>query len=290
MNFSRPVTDVIRERTSRRTFLKQKFEEETRDWILNLLKNHDFESPFSKFVGKIRFELIAVPEFDPRERKNLGTYGFIKGAQNFIVGAVEKSKYNREHFGYILETIILMATEKGLGTCWLGGFFNRSLFSAKINCTSEEIVPAITPIGYWDKKNSRDVAIRSYIKANKRFPWSHLFFEGNFTNPLIQEKTGEFSTLLQMVRLGPSASNQQPWRIIKEVDKNIFHFYIVYSRSGNSQGYNIFRRLDIGIAVSHFNLSAQELGIQGSWFIDEPDILGSENLLYIISWKAENNV
>lgn len=290
MNFSRPVTDVIRERTSRRTFLKQKFEEETRDWILNLLKNHDFESPFSKFVGKIRFELIAVPEFDPRERKNLGTYGFIKGAQNFIVGAVEKSKYNREHFGYILETIILMATEKGLGTCWLGGFFNRSLFSAKINCTSEEIVPAITPIGYWDKKNSRDVAIRSYIKANKRFPWSHLFFEGNFTNPLIQEKTGEFSTLLQMVRLGPSASNQQPWRIIKEVDKNIFHFYIVYSRSGNSQGYHMFRRLDIGIAVSHFNLSAQELGIQGSWFIDEPDILGSENLLYIISWKAENNV
>ena len=288
MNFTKPITDLIKERTSVRSYTGKPLENDVKEELKHLLENNSFNNPFSKFASNVRFELISMPEFDPQEKKRLGTYGIIEGAQDFIVGAVKKSKYDREQYGYILETIILVATDMGLGTCWLGGTFNRSLFSKKINKKSDEHVPAITPVGYWDKKNSRDVAIRSYIKANKRFPWSHLFFEGNFTNPLIQEKTGEFSTLLQMVRLGPSASNQQPWRIIKEVDKNIFHFYIVYSRSGNSQGYNIFRRLDIGIAVSHFNLSAQELGIQGNWFIDEPDILGSEDFLYIISWKGDN--
>ncbi len=287
MNFSRPVTDVIRERTSRRTFLKQKFEEETRDWILNLLKNHDFESPFSKFVGKIRFELIAVPEFDPRERKNLGTYGFIKGAQNFIVGAVEKSKYNREHFGYILETIILMATEKGLGTCWLGGFFNRSLFSAKINCTSEEIVPAITPIGYSVKRKVREKITRAVIKANKRFAWEKLFFKSDFNTPVSHENLGEYKLLLESVRLAPSASNQQPWRVVKELNKNIFHFYIVKSKTGMGLRYMKFRRLDIGIAVSHFDLTSKELGVEGSWVFEEPLIPESDDYLYIISWKGK---
>ncbi|KKM60831.1 hypothetical protein LCGC14_1537810, partial [marine sediment metagenome] len=207
MDFSRSVTDIIRERTSRRTYVKKKFEEKTREWILHLLKNHDFESPFSKFVGKIRFELIAVPEFDPRERKNLGTYGFIKGAQYFIVGAVEKSKYNREHFGYILETIILAATDIGLGTCWLGGFFNKSLFSAKINCKSEEIVPAITPIGYSVKRKLREKITRTVIRANKRFAWEKLFFESNFNSPVSHENLGEYTILLESVRLAPSASN-----------------------------------------------------------------------------------
>ncbi|KKK85994.1 hypothetical protein LCGC14_2767690, partial [marine sediment metagenome] len=171
MNFTRSVVDIIRERTSRRTYIKQEFEERIREWIINLLKNHDFESPFSKFVGKIRFELISVPEFDPRERKNLGTYGFIKGAQYFIVGAVKKSNYNREHFGYILESIILAATDIGLGTCWLGGFFNKSLFSAKINCEPDEIVPAITPIGYSVKRKVREKITRTVIRANKRLAW-----------------------------------------------------------------------------------------------------------------------
>ena len=288
MNFSRPVINIIRERTSRRTYVKQKFEEETRERVLNLLKNQDFESPFSKFVGKIRFELIAVPEFDPRERKNLGTYGFIKGAQYFIVGAVEKSKYNREHFGYILETIILAVTDIGLGTCWLGGFFNKSLFSAKINCRSEEIVPAITPIGYSVKRKIREKITRTVIRANKRFAWEKLFFESNFNSPVSRENLGEYTTLLESVRLAPSASNQQPWRVVKEFNKKIFHFFIVKSKSGMGLRYMKFRRLDIGIAVSHFDLTAKELGVEGTWVFEEPFISESDDYLYIISWKGKS--
>ena len=287
MNFTKPISDLIKERTSVRTYTGQPLENNVKEKVQHLLENNHFESPFSKFAEKVRFQLISMPEFDPQEKRKLGTYGVIKGAQDFIVGAAKKSKYGKEQYGYVLEAIILVATDLGLGTVWLGGTFNRSVFSKKINKESDEIVPAITPIGYYEKKNSRDVLFRSRIKANTRLPWNKLFFEGDFTTPLNQEKIGGFSTLLEMVRIGPSAGNRQPCRIIKEVDKNIFHFYVEYAKPPYNPGYNIFMEIDVGIAVSHFNLSAQELGIQGDWFIDKPDIVGSESLLYTISWKGD---
>ncbi len=282
MNFSKPVTDIIRERTSRRTYSGQPLEDTMREKIIKLLKNHNLKSPFSEYAGKARFELISVPEFDPNERKKIGTYGLIKGAQDFMVGAVENSKCDREHFGYLMETIILAATDMGLGTCWLGGFFNKSLFSAKINSSSNEIVPAITPIGNYIKRTIKEKAIRKFVKANKRFSWDHLFFNGIMNIPLTPEDCGKYSELLEMVRLGPSASNKQPWRIIKDSKKNMFHFYTVKTNSV----YSKFPPLDIGIAVCHFNLTAQELGFNGIWIFDNPQILGTEDLIYKITWNT----
>ena len=146
MNFTKPITDIIQERISHRTYSGYPLDKDLKEKIINLLENHDLKSPFSEFAGKVRFELLSIPEFNSKEKKKLGTYGFIKGAQDFIVGAVEKSQFSREHYGYLMETVILTATDMGLGTCWLGGFFNRSLFASKINCTTDEIIPAITPI------------------------------------------------------------------------------------------------------------------------------------------------
>ena len=48
--------------------------------------------------------------------------------------------------------------------------------------------------------------------------------------------------------------------------------------------YNVFKRLDIGIAVSHFDLVAKELGIQGEWTFEQPNISKDEGLEYVISW------
>jgi len=287
MNFSKPIIEIIRERTSRRTYSGQPFEEDVREKVVKLLKNLDLKTPFSKYAGKARFELVSVPEFDLNERKKLGTYGFIKGAQDFIVGAVEKSQYSREHYGYLMENIILAATDIGLGTCWLGGFFNRSLFASKIKASSDEIVPAITPIGYPVKRTLKEKMIRSFAKADKRNPWDQLYFEGNPTNPITKNNAGEYSKLLEMVRISPSAGNKQPWRIIKIPNKNIFHFYTINPKDGRFLRYSKFRPLDIGIAVSHFDLTAKELGIKGNWIFENPQIPGAEDLLYKITWNGD---
>jgi nitroreductase len=288
MKFSRPVSDIIKERSSWRTYSGETLNNDDQETMIKIMRDNDFGSPFRAFAGKIRFGLLSLPEFDPSEKQKLGTYGTIEGAQDFIVGAVESSKYDREHFGYILESIILAATDLGLGTCWLGGTFNKSLFSAKIKKKENEIVPAITPIGYPVARTSREKMIRSYAKADKRFPWNKLFFEGDFSTPLSQEKVKKYSPLIENVRLGPSAGNFQPWRIVKESNENVFHFYIVHTQDKIGLVYNAFRRLDIGIAVSHFNHSAKELGITGNWNFKQPDISTSEDFLYTISWHGEN--
>lgn len=288
MNFSKPIVDIIQERTSRRTYSEQPLKRDCRAKIIKLLDIHDLKSPFSNYAGKARFELVSVPKFNPREKKKLGTYGFIKGAQDFIVGAVEKSQYSREHYGYLMETIILGATDLGLGTCWLGGFFNRSLFASKINCTSDEIIPAITPIGYSAQRTVREKVIRSFAKADKRLPWDQLFFEGNPNVSLSKEKAGKYSKLLEMVRLGPSAGNKQPWRIFKESNREFFHFYTINPKDGRFLQYSKFRPIDIGIAVSHFDLTAKELGINGNWIMETPQIPGADDLIYKITWNGDD--
>jgi nitroreductase len=281
MIFSKPITEVIEERTSWRTYLPKPIGKELKTSLKKLLELKNLKNPFEKNGGKCRFKLIGIPEFDPHEKKKLGTYGIIKGAQEFIVGAVEKSEHDRKSYGYMMEYIILGATDLGLGTCWLGGFFNRSVFSAKINATADEIVPAITPIGYCaEKRRITERVIRRTIKADNRFPWEQLFFERDFSNPLRKENAGKYDTLLEMVHLGPSAGNKQPWRIAKDVDSNVFHFYIVKPKGR----YEPFPPLDIGIAVCHWDLTAKELEFEGEWDFTQPNIRGSEKFEYVISW------
>lgn len=272
---------MIKERTSRRTYDPLVLNPEDIKLMKKAMLLEDIKTPFSKYTGNCRFSLVSVPEFDPNEQKRIGTYGLIKGARQFIVGAVEKSNYDREHFGYLMEVILLYATDLGLGTCWLGGFFNRSLFSEKINATPNEIVPAISPIGYFPKKRrTKEKIIRAAIKADNRKPWEQIFFKDKFNNPLSELDSKDYSTLFEMVRIAPSASNRQPWRILKEHKNNIYHFYTVKAKGFYEQ----MVALDIGIAISHWDLSAKEMGITGEWDIKQLDLDRSENLKYVISW------
>ena len=288
MTFSKPIIDIIKQRSSWRTYADLLLEDDMKKKVTQILTFQDFESPFSNLAGKTRFELIGVPEFAPNERKKLGTYGLIKGAQEFIVGAIEKSDYYKENYGYLLEAIILAVTDLNLGTCWLGGTFNKSLFSSKINCQNSEIVPAITPIGHTtETRRKKEKVIRAFVKADSRFPWSKIFFENTFSTALPREATGRYETLMEMVRLAPSAGNKQPWRVLKEKGSDIFHFYVKSSKEPRRKVYNTFINIDIGIAICHFDLTAKEVGIEGKWEFLRPDINSPEELKYIISWIGQ---
>ncbi|GAG20046.1 unnamed protein product, partial [marine sediment metagenome] len=77
---------------------------------------------------------------------------------------------------------------------------------------------------------------------------------------LPRETTGRYETLLEMVRLAPSAGNKQPWRVLKEKETEKFHFYV---KSSQQKVYNTFITVDVGIAICHFDLTAKEVGIEG---------------------------
>jgi hypothetical protein len=266
--FPQPVDEIIRRRTSWRTYNGEKLSEVDRQSLLSILSE---VKPL--FGSDLRFSLV---DYDSGAQK-LGTYGFIKDARHFIAGGVKPGNLNIEDYGYALETIILHATSMRLGTCWLGGFFNRQEFRNAFKPAEGETIPAVTPIGYTKKIRGTIGKVVRYAAGSKnRKPWSDLFFKPDFTS-IQTEDTGIFAESLEMVRLGPSASNGQPWRIV--IDGDSAHFY-VKSRSG----YESMVRLDMGIAFCHFDLSMKDKGVDGAWVVQDPG-LSSNGLRYVATWR-----
>ncbi len=286
--FSKPVEEIIRQRFSCRNYIQSPIREDLRQQLLDYLP----AVGTGPFGTRARFELAAASEQDRRALKGLGTYGFIRGATGFIIGAIQKDENNLEDFGFLLEQIILMATDIGLGTCWLGGSFTKSSFARKISVGENELVPAVVSVGYIAKKPRRiESLFRSGAGTDRRLPWEQLFFEGRFGAPLAKESAGEYAKALEMVRLAPSASNRQPWRILKE--GNRWHFYL--QRTPGYQERRLVKlftvadlqRIDMGIALSHFELMARDLNLDGYWEMSRPDIeIPNEDTEYTISWVS----
>jgi nitroreductase len=279
---------AINKRVSVRSYTDQSIEREEKQKIMDLLRSAN-EGPFGH---KVRFALIDFSEMDKNEVRSLGTYGFISGAQLFIVSAIKDGLGEigvaraMVDLGYCFEKVILGATNMGLGTCWLGGTFKRANFAKRMNASEDELVPAVSPIGYArDKRTIREIAIRRFANSDHRKPWDELFFDGNLNTPLSKESAGAYAVPLECVRLGPSASNNQPWRVVYQKSQRALHFYLK-----RTLGYNKFngridlQLVDMGISLCHFELSAREKGLVGGWEVAKPDLL-SGDAEYIATWK-----
>jgi hypothetical protein len=285
--FKGSVQELIRERYSCRVYQEIPVEQ----GLVTQVEEFAGSLVTGPLGSSLRFMLTVAAGNESNELKGLGTYGFIKKPAGFILGASGEDKYNLEDFGYGMEAIILFATSLGLGTCWLGGTFTRSSFSGKIGLTNGETLPAVTSIGY-PAEQSRGHRIRRMARGDWRLPWNSLFFDTTFGNPLEKENAGLYATPLEMVRLAPSASNHQPWRIVKE--NSGFHFFIQRKSSlkpGNLLsvllGLADLQRVDLGIAMCHFELTARELGLQGRWEEQKPNAVKNDpSLEYIISWNG----
>jgi hypothetical protein len=175
-----------------------------------------------------------------------------------------------------------------LGTCWIGYFSPAFFFEVQLSV--DEVFPAIIILGYpAERKALIDIFNRKlYLIGDNRRKWDRLFFIKNFNNPLTGDVADKFSEPLEMLRLAPSSGNTQPWRIVKEVNLNIFHFYkqIVSFHYELKKLHNI----DIGIAMCHFDLMAKNLGLHGTWEDLNPDIKMPGNTEYIISWVGDSTL
>ncbi len=278
--FSQPVIDLIQRRSSWRSYESRPLETQTRELIRNYL-GAQTGGPFS---CKMRFHLVEKNDPAVFDNVRLGTYGFIKNAQNFIVGAVIPGEKHWEDYGYVLEKIILKMTDLELGTCWMGGTFKRSEFGRAINISDDEVVPAITPVGYPTLKRSlRDGIIRRGAKSHSRKNWERLFFVDNFETPFIQNELDVYGVVLEMVRLAPSASNKQPWQIVKQ--GHSYHFFLKRTAKYSNGNIGDLQRIDMGIAMSHFELTARQLGLSGGWEDIHSDLECPKDLEYCITWR-----
>lgn len=227
------------------------------------------------FGMKARIDLIGMgADYEPLK---LGTYGWIRGACDYLVLMYEDAPFADTAAAYMFEELILFCTNLGLGTCWLGGTFSRSDVKKEVTLESNEKLRIVSPVGYAsDKKRFlENYIVRADKNHASRKAFGELFFEKTFDNPLTEVSAGSLFTPLEMVRLAPSANNKQEWRVLCEDE--VLHFY--------KKPYPMFDSIDMGIALCHFELTCKELGIEGH-FEKMENYPANDKLKYVISWQA----
>ena len=278
-SFDMPVAELIRRRCSWRTYDGRPLEDAQKGLLQSFINT--LEPP--PISNRIRMAVLDEPAGKAGVK---GTYGIVRGASTFLVGVAPQGSQSLEDFGYVFEAALLRATDLGLGTCWMGGTFSRTVFSERVGLEPGEVVPAISPVGYHaDRRGAVDAFFRFSAGSAKRKPWQELFFERDCTTPLTGAAAGAFSQALEMVRLAPSAANKQPWRLI--VDGDAVHFLLERTAGFAGLWAVDLQRIDMGIAMCHFELSAREAGLAGRWESRVPGLTLPRRGEYIISWVRE---
>lgn len=272
------VKEVIKRRISNRTYEERSLTEEDKKKLLEF--NSTLTNPFGVEV-KVQY----ISKEKGADDVQLGTYGTIKGAKDFLAITVKDQPYAMEAIGYQFENLVLYATDIGIGTVWLAGTFKRKDFINAIEIGEDDLFPCICPLGYPAQKQSfLEKITKASLGSKKRKDWDKLFFLDDFTKALTKADAGIYEDALEMLRLAPSATNSQPWAVVKEGNK--FHFFCNYKNTLNDDVKKI-KHIDIGIALSHFHQTAMSKGLNGNLQVEDIGFSIPDNMHYVLSYIAD---
>ncbi len=261
------VRNAIKERRSVRTYDKRPLANEDLDALKAALSAA--ENPFGLAIDFRFLEEMKSP--------------VIVGSHLFVAGKMKIDPHHNEAYGYSFEKFILEAQALGVGTVWIGGTMDRGEFESKMEVGEGEIMPCVSPIGYPAKDMSiREKMMRAGVKAESRLDFEKIVFSGDFQHPMMPDDAKELSPVLEAVRLAPSAVNKQPWRLL--VRDRAVHFYLKRS-NGFGHGVLDMQKVDLGIALCHFDLTAKELGMNPIFEMADPGDVGASDMEYIASYR-----
>lgn len=270
------IHDVIKHRKSIRTYSGQPLAPTDLEVINKYL--NDPANLIGPFGNHIQVEYKKVT--DTNRKQKIGTYGVITHAPSFLIAICNRSREALIDCGYVVERLILFLTFKKIGTCWLAGTFTRKSLNLACNLDDHQLIPAITPIGYAAEKTTfKDNMVRNIAKSDQRKNFNELFFYQTFHNKVMSLNDRK---ILESVRLAPSASNKQPWRILL-TDDGTAHFYLSHSPGNSTKklGFDM-QLLDMGIAIAHYT------SVTGftKYVFDKPNVNHlSSDVEYILSVK-----
>src|SRR5690554_720967 len=133
--------ETIFKRKSIRTYQKEGLTQNDIEAIKNIVSNHkEITPPFN------HTPTIHVTHAEDLNAKKIGTYGFVKGTDWYIVGTTIKTPEALIDYGYVFEDVILQLTKLNYGTVWLAGTFKRDQF--KVFVKDDLFIPAISPVGH----------------------------------------------------------------------------------------------------------------------------------------------
>jgi nitroreductase len=269
------IIEIIQNRKSRRTFTSLALNPSDRREIETYINENKKYLPGNEIVN---FNIVRK-RTDTKEMRL--EYGIIRGHHTYILGKSKSNLASRINYGYMMEKVVLKATEMNLATCWVG-YFDQDYFNETTIEKGYEI-PSIVIIGYSKEEHSfPDKVARLVVSASKRKTWDKLFFDFKSRVPLTPG-INNYSDSLEMVRWAPSSGNTQPWRVFFDNTHNEYHFF----KKSINRWYEVrgLHDIDMGIALSHFELTSRHNGLAGSWVTKET-IDTIDDLQYIITWRC----
>lgn len=266
------IVELIKSRRSVRTFDEKPLSEVDRNKLIAYTANAD-----NPFGVSVEFRLLDAKEYGL-------TSPVIVGAKDFLAAKVKRTDNFEVAFGYSFEKVCLYALSFGVGTVMLAASLNRAAFEKAMSLAKEEIMPLASPVGYpADTMSLREVLMRKALRADKRKTPEDLFYCKNFETALKENEAGDYAEALEAVRLAPSAGNGQPWKIVVEGDN--VHFYEAKTMKDSLLG--DIQKLDVGIAIAHFDLVRKEKGIEGRFVVSDPSIATPNSTYYIATFERK---
>lgn len=269
------ITELIRSRKSVRTFDGREINEEDLKKLSSYMEKID-----NPYGIPVEFKLLNAKEHKL-------TSPVISGTNLYVGIKVKSMAHMEEAVGYSLEMLVLYAQALGIGTVWIGGTMDRAAFERAMELGEDEKMPCVSPLGYPAKKMSvKEGIMRKAIKADSRLPFETLFFDGAFDVPLTEDRAGHLNKVLEAVQWAPSAVNKQPWRVV--VNQDAAHFYLKRNKGFISDAVGDMQKIDLGIALCHFALAAEESGLNAEFYINNPGIAAEADMEYIASYNVRS--
>ncbi len=229
------ILEAVDARRSRRTYRAEPIAPAVAEELTALI------SSYNKIGG---FSMRLVLNNGEAFRGFRRSYGMFSGVQNYVGLIAKKDDPDSlEKLGYYGELWVLRATALGLGTCWVGGTFDRDACPFTL-AEGERIACALSvgPVG--EAMGMKDRLIRAVTHRRSKVAADMTDTDGNAPD--------WFWAGMAAVEKAPSAVNRQPVRFTCKGG-------VVTADVPDIT--DVGTALDFGIAKAHFALGAGE----GTW-------------------------
>lgn len=233
--------ESINNRRSRRTYLEKELNDTD---ILSIIKLIDEINEESKLnIQFIKNGKQCISGFK-------ASYGMISGVNSFIALVANTDIENyKQKVGYYGEMVVLQATSLGLGSCWVGGTYDKSLCKKYIKLGDNEDLVCIIVIGHTPKELSiKEKVVKNLNKKHKNI--KDLLISSQKDLCSWMESGAEFALK------APSALNK------KEISFEVNDGKVKAIINSKNHGYE---EIDLGIGMLHFELGAKKEGHVGNW-------------------------
>jgi len=227
-----------------------------------------------RLIPDIKTELLFFNDYSKEALEGAAGYNsFLVGAPQYLVLLSEKHELAHLNAGYIMQDLLLKATDMGLDSCWLT-FTDSDAVKEAIGIVTDLQVVALAAFGYGVKTTKRlrlnirsmsniDISAKRRYAEPKRSIYDMAFLNEWGNTHKLDDHIGFFDNVLwealHAASLSPSYLNRQAYGFLLKDS----HVHLV--RRPDDYTTELDGQLSLGIALLHFSAVASEWTGRVQW-------------------------